>query len=187
MKRHQDFRLNKMIFKEMINKKFLKYRCDEFLYTNSVTGVVGIYIEDKIYELRNEQKGIDYFNYYDDFAVWSIKETDDNNIKSFFLDTEQINTPINEYIKEISLVNENQKATIDNVEYDVWITRAIIFHLETRDVYFMKDSTAFSEEIEIKRGNDLLKEFPKYNNFFMDEWNDDIKHEIKNEIVHIKI
>ena len=30
-----------------------------------------------------------------------------------------------------------------------------------KDIYFEKDNTAFSEEIEIKRGHKLIDEFPK--------------------------
>ncbi len=52
----------------------------------------------------------------------------------------------------------------------MWITRAIIFHLENKDIYFEKDNTAFSEEIEIKRGHDLIDEFPKKNEFFINQW-----------------
>lgn len=60
-------------------------------------------------------------------------------------------------------MNEHQKVKISDDIYELWITRAIIFHLETKDIYFEKDNTAFSEEIEIKRGHDLVNEFPKKN------------------------
>lgn len=52
----------------------------------------------------------------------------------------------------------------------MWITRAIIFHLETKDIYFEKDNTAFFEEIEIKQGHKLIDEFPKKNDFFLNQW-----------------
>ena len=138
-----------------------KYRCDSFDYTNSVTGVVGIYINDKTFELRNEQESIQYFDSVDDIALWSIKEVNENDIRSFFEDTDQIDTPVDEKVNKITLVNEHQKVKISDDIYELWITRAIIFHLETKDIYFEKDNTAFSEEIEIKRGHDLVNEFPK--------------------------
>lgn len=66
MTKIQDFRLSESHFKPFIGKCFRKYRCDSFDYTNSVTGVVGIYINDKTFELRNEQESIQYFDSVDD-------------------------------------------------------------------------------------------------------------------------
>ena len=83
----------------MIGKCFKKYRCDAFEYTNSVTGIVGIYIGDKTFELRNEQKPIQYFDSVDDIALWTFKEVNANDIHSFFENTEQIDTPVDEKVK----------------------------------------------------------------------------------------
>lgn len=165
---------------------FRKYRCDSFDYTNSVTGVVGIYINDKTFELRNEQESIQYFDSVDDIALWSIKEVNDNDIHSFFEDTDQIDTPVDEKVNKITLVNEHQKVKISDDIYELWITRAIIFHLETKDIYFEKDNTAFSEEIEIKRGHDLVNEFPKKNDFFLNQWINGITPSVETEFVLIK-
>lgn len=186
MEKVKDFRLDKSIFNNMINKEFKKYRHDPFLFTNTVYQIVGLYIGDSIYKILNESVGIERFGTYDDWSVWNIKEVDDEKeIKSGLLNQDQIDTPVNEIINRVSLVNENQKITIDGINYNVWVTRAIIFHLDSKDIYFEKDNTAFSEEIEIKRGHDLLKEFPKYNDFFMEEWDEGIKPEIETEFVTI--
>ena len=172
MTKIQDFRLSESHFKPFIGKCFRKYRCDSFDYTNSVTGVVGIYINDKTFELRNEQESIQYFDSIDDIALWSIKEVNENDIRSFF--------------DKITLVNEHQKVKISDDIYELWITRAIIFHLETKDIYFEKDNTAFSEEIEIKRGHDLVNEFPKKNDFFLNQWINGITPSVETEFVLIK-
>lgn len=37
----KDLRLNEDIFKRMIDKQFNKYKCDPFVFTNTVTGIVG--------------------------------------------------------------------------------------------------------------------------------------------------
>ena len=124
MTKIQDYRLNESYFKPFIGKCFRKYRCDSFEYTNSVTGVVGIYIGDKTFELRNEQKSIQYFDSVDDIAVWSIKEV--NDIRSFFEDTDQIDTPVDEIVNKITLVNEHQKVKISDDIYEMWITRAMV-------------------------------------------------------------
>ena len=182
----QDFRLDKTLFQFMIGKTFHKYKCDPFTYTNTVTGIVGIYIDDKVYELRNEQKSIKYFDTIDDIALWDIKETNDNNIKSFLINNMQIETPVNELIKSITLINEMQNAVIENINYQLQVTRAIIFHLTNKDIYFEKDNVSYSEEIEIKRGHDLINDFPKRNEYFFEQWNNGIKSSIETNFVTIK-
>ena len=81
MAKIQSYRLSESNFKPIIAKK---YRYDSFEYTNSVTGIVRIYINNKTFELRNEQKSIQYFDSVDDIALWSIKEVNANDIHSFF-------------------------------------------------------------------------------------------------------
>ena len=55
-----------------------------------------------------------------------------------------------------------------------------------KDIYFEKDNTAFSEEIEIKRGHDLANEFPKKNDFFLKQWVNGITSSVETEFVLIK-
>lgn len=181
----QDIRLNHNFFKQMINKSFIKYKCDPFVFTNSVTGIVGLYIGDKIFQIKNEQKTFHYFNSIDDVSLWQITESSDSDIHSAFIDTKQIETPIGQKIKKVTLVNEQQIAFINNQHYILWVTRAIIFHLENREIYFEKDNTAFSEEIFIKRGHNLLQDFPKQNDYFLDEWNANVVPKVKTEYVTI--
>lgn len=182
----RDLRLDEEIFKKMIGKQFNKYRCDPFVFTNSVTGIVGLYIGNQIYELKNEQTKFQYFDSINDVALWNIKEVKDSDIHSFFEDAKQINTPVNQKIEKITLINEKQVACIDNLNYSLLVTRAIVFHLENRDIYFEKDNTAFSEEIEIKRGHDLLSEFPKRNDYFLDQWIEGIKSDVQTEFIEIQ-
>lgn len=182
----KDLRLNEDIFKRMIDKQFNKYKCDPFVFTNTVTGIVGLYIDEKVFELKNEQTAFQYFDSIDDVSLWNIKEVNDSEIHSVFENTEQIDTSINQNINSITLVNEHQMVNIHDQEYDLWLTRAIVFHLENRDIYFEKDNTAFSEEIEIKRGHDLLSEFPKRNDYFLDKWIEGIKSDVQTEFIEIQ-
>lgn len=182
----RDLRLDEEIFKKMIGKQFNKYRCDPYVFTNTVTGIVGLYIGEKVFELKNEQSAFQYFDSMDDVALWNIKEVSDSEIYSVFENTEQIDTSINQNINSITLVNEHQIVNIHEQEYNLWLTRAIIFHLENRDIYFEKDNTAFSEEIEIKRGHDLLSEFPKRNDYFLDQWIEGIKSDVQTEFIEIQ-
>lgn len=182
----RDLRLDEEIFKKMIGKQFNKYRCDPYVFTNTVTGIVGLYIGEKVFELKNEQSAFQYFDSMDDVALWNIKEVSDSEIYSVFENTEQIDTSINQNINSITLANEQQIVNIHDQEYNLWLTRAILFHLENCDIYFEKDNTAFSEEIEIKRGHDLLSEFPKRNDYFLDQWIEGIKSDVQTEFIEIQ-
>lgn len=178
--------LDEEIFKKMIGKLFNKYKSDPFVFTNTVTGIVGLYIGKKVFELKNEQTAFQYFDSMDDVALWNIKEVSDSEINSVFENTEQIDTSINQNINSITLVNEHQIVNIHEQEYNLWLTRAIVFHLENCDICFEKDNTAFSEEIEIKRGHDLLSEFPKRNDYFLDQWIAGIKSDVQTEFIEIQ-
>lgn len=182
----RDLRLDEEIFKKMIGKQFNKYRCDPYVFTNTVTGIVGLYIGEKVFELKNEQSAFQYFDSMDDVALWNIKEVSDSEIHSVFENTEQIDTSINQNINSITLANEQQIVNIHDQEYNLWLTRAILFHLENCDIYFEKDNTAFSEEIEIKRGHDLLSEFPKRNDYFLDQWFEGIKADVQTVFIEIQ-
>lgn len=76
--------LDEEIFKRMISQKFIKYKCDPFVFTNTVTGIVGLYIGEKVFELKNEQTAFQYFDSMDDVALWNIKEISDSEIHSVF-------------------------------------------------------------------------------------------------------
>lgn len=82
--KQSNYKLNDTILKIMIGKTFKKYKCDPF--TNMVYSVVGLYIDDKFYQLKNEQRLIDYFGYEDDVGVWNIYKVADTKIESALSD-----------------------------------------------------------------------------------------------------
>lgn len=86
----RNLRLDEEIFKRMISQKFIKYKCDPFVFTNTVTDFVGLYIGEKVFELKNKQTAFQYFDSMDDVALWNIKEVSDSEIHSVFENTEQI-------------------------------------------------------------------------------------------------
>ncbi len=182
---YKDYCFDQSLLKNFIGKEFIKYKADAFLFTNSVTGIVGLYIDDKILILKNEQETVDYYGAKDDMAIFKIEQGNEDDVHSFFADTEQITTPINEKITSITLVNEKQIVEFDDKKYETDLTRAIIFHCISKDICFQKDMTAFSEEIEIKKGYDLVKEYPKRNDFFEEGWKKGIKYKYKQTIIKI--
>lgn len=48
-----DMRFDQSIIRSWIGKKFNKYKCDAFDFTNSVTQIVGLYIGDEVFALTN--------------------------------------------------------------------------------------------------------------------------------------
>lgn len=181
-----DMRFDVNIFKPLIGRTFEKYRCDQFMYTNSVTQIVGIYIGNQVYKMTNIQETIDYFGNREDMAVCNFNKCQEDDIKSAFKDTSMITIPVNDGIEEIVLVNENQQVVKNGVQtYDVWLTRGIIFAVGGREISFEKDITPFSEEIIIHRGYDLLNEFASESDF-SEGWDEGIKASAQRELVRIK-
>lgn len=180
-----DMRFDENICREMIGEKFDKYRCDRFDFTNSVTQLVGVYVGDCIYALTNIQEPVDYFGNQDDIGVFKISKVDDTRIKSAFQDQEQINTPVMDCIKGIHLVNDHQQIFRNGtLEYDVWLTRAIIFVFEERQIIFEKDSVPFSEEIIIRRGQALADTVASETEF-LDGWDNSVTPKCIREIIKI--
>ena len=181
-----DMRFDSALIQSWIGKKFNKYKCDAFDFTNSVTQIVGLYIGDEIFALTNIQESVDYYGEKDDMAVSKLYRSDDSKIKSAFTDVKMISTPVNEVITSVKLVNEQQKVSIkDELKYEVWLTRAIIFEAGEREISFEKDTVPFSEEITIRRGYNLMEKISD-NDDFLQEWGEKYLPEYKRETVIIK-
>ena len=43
-----DFRINTQLLSKFVGQEFVKYKCDEFIFTNSVSQFVELYIGDKV-------------------------------------------------------------------------------------------------------------------------------------------
>lgn len=183
---YKDYRFDKKLLRELLHKKFIKYKCDAFSFTNSVTGIVGLYIGDDVYSLVNEQEPVDYYGSKEDMAIWKINRTVDSNIQSAFLNTKQIDNPVNETIDKITVIEEAQNVKFESSNYKTYLTRAIIFHCESRDICFEKDMVAFSEEIYITKGYDLINSYPKDNKFFKEDWIGDVECSTNEEIINLE-
>ncbi len=111
-------------------------------------------------------------------AVWSFGDE-----KIPIIDKNQfIKTPVGEKIKNIYLVQENQR-TYENGKqaYNVWLTRGIIFDMGENQIAFEKDQW-FSEEILVHKGYDLINRFASTDVFGKD-WDSDIIAECSREII----
>lgn len=85
-----DFRFNTALIQSFVGKTLTKYKHAEFMYTNSVTGIVGLEINDVVYALTNEYEAIDFLSLDDEATIFRISKSKWNNIDSM------INNDINE-------------------------------------------------------------------------------------------
>ena len=181
-----DFRFDAGMIQNWIGRRFNKYKCDAFEFTNSVTQIVGLYIGDEVYALTNVQEPVDYFGTTEDMAVSKLFVSADERIKSAFKDTEMIATLVGSEITSVKLVNECQKMSINGVpEYEVWFTRAIIIETSGFELLFEKDTVPFSEEITILRGCDLINKISDKRDF-IEEWDEGYSPEYVRDIVEIR-
>ncbi len=181
-----DMRFDENICREMLGKIFHKYRCDKFEFRNSVTQIVGLYIGETAYSLTNIQEAVDYFGDTDDMSVFKMRQAQEAEIQSAFEDVIQIDTPIQERIQSIRLINDCQKTFQNNMQqYEVWLTRAIIFDFGSHQVSFEKDYVPFSEEINIQRGYDLIHMLSSEKKF-LEGWDASVTADCIREIIEIK-
>ena len=138
----------------------VKYRADPFLYSNSVYGIVGIFVDDKAYAFTNRVAVLDYYGADDDVAVFKVKEVDRQQIQSLITGQEMVDTPVDSIISEISVVNEHQLLFEKDTQiYDVWLTRGIIFKFDDGHELSLEKEVWFSEDISIQRGYHLGENF----------------------------
>lgn len=151
-----DNRIDKQILSTFIGRTFNSYQHDEFLYTNTVTGIVGFKIDDKYYKLTNEYEKVDFLGLDNEATVSNFVECDLEEIKSL-TESDMIEFSIGESIASITQVNDHYEVFADNeMKYDWWETRAIIFKFADRELAFEKQACWFSQEIVINRGYDLI-------------------------------
>lgn len=159
------------LLKSMIGKTFDKYKCDPFINTPMVYGIIGIYINGKPFKITSLLKTVQRFLVKDDVAILQIAETTDENIKTFMVDGEMIDTPINSKIKSISVVNDYQTIEHTGHIYEFNSTVGLIFSLEdSREISF-EIGTWFSEMITIRKGYHLIDKFTPIDDF-IEEWED---------------
>ena len=180
-----DMRFDSELIRNLIGKTFIEYRCDAFDFTNSVTQIVGLSIGGNVYALTNVQEYVDYYGNDDDVAVYRLQETGSDGVKSAFKDTELVTTPVNGIIEKVLLVNENQQIFKGGIEqYNVWLTRGIIFFVNGREISFEKDNIPFSEEVIIQRGYNLIDKFSDEKEF-LTSWGEEVTPQCHRRIEEI--
>ncbi len=160
--------INISILENFIGLTFNKYKCNDFVFTNSVYQNVGLYIDHSILLLNNSFQSMEYFGTNEDISIFNLKECEDKDVKSGIKNSEMKDNFINKKISSIRVINENRKIFVKSIlEYDVDLTRAIIFTFHNgEELCFEKDSWIFSEEIIINRGHNLINVITNSNEFY---------------------
>ena len=160
------------MLQSMIGKEFRKIKCDPFDYSPLVYGLVGLYIDERVFKLDNYIEAQDFFGTLEDVAMFKLHASEDSEIHSCGENVQMIEVPIMTRIVSIRVVEENQRLFVNNKQtYNVWLTRGVIFELEDeREVSFEK-SIWFSEFIDVQRGYNLIDRFQPTDSF-LEEWNE---------------
>ncbi len=175
------------IFKSMIGKQFEKFKCDPFVYSPMVYGIVGLYVGGTSYKLTSLIESARRFFNTDDVAVFRIESAMDAEIKTFMDEGEFIETPVLSKIVAIDIVTDHQIVEHDGNSQLLNHSIGIVFHLEdTREISF-EISTWFSEMITINKGYNLIEKFTPTDDF-LEEWEDceGYKATVERKIVSLK-
>lgn len=157
------------LLKSMIGKTFYKYKCDPFINSPMVYGIIGIHIDEKAIKITSLSEKVRRFLKVEEVAVLKVAETTDKNIKTFMDDGEMIDMPINSKIKSISVVNDFQTIEHDGQTYEFASTVGLIFLLEDLHEISFEIGTWFSEMITIQKGYNLIDNFTPIDDF-TEEW-----------------
>ena len=167
------------ILKSLINQKIDKIRHDRFDYTNTSFRRITFFIGDKVYELLNEAEETDFM--WDDYgeeavAVFKFSEIEDKGIDykyGFDNYPTQIETPINDVVKDIIVIEDNVKSFDSSTksfvsEYN-YVKGIIIEFGQIK--YCFNRGVWFSEEIVINKGQEPESKIGNIDNDW--EWGED--------------
>ena len=153
-------------FRKMIGRKMLKVKCDPFLFSSSVYGVVGICTEDTAYAFTNLVESADYFGQNEDVAIFRMKQMPFDDIRSMVQWQEMIVQPVDSVIREVQVVNERQELFKNGTKiYETWVTRGIIFQFKDGHELSFEKNIWFSEDISVEKGYDLITRFTPVSEF----------------------
>lgn len=158
------------ILKSMVGKKLLRYKCDPFIYSPVVYGLVGVCTDSGSFAFTNRIEVLDHYGADEDVAVFRLEERPEDQIVSLVQDVKIVDIPVNRFIQEIQLINEHQMLYMNGTQtYDVWLTRGVIFIMDDGLEISLEKNVWFSEMITVNRGEHLIDAFAPTGNF-SDDW-----------------
>ena len=168
-----DIRLDEkavQILKQFVGKQFERYSHAPFLAQDAYE-VVGLCIGDDTYKMTSGLEVVHRFFHDDDVAVMRITLCQPGEIVSMMEDGQMIDTPVQDTIVGIDVVNDFESVAHDGERKDMLSTKGVIFHLASGNEISFEIGTWFSEMITIRRGYELIKQFTPLADF-TEEWED---------------
>lgn len=132
----------KALLAGLVGKRFEKYRIDEFVSgtAESSFGMVGLFVDGRVFALTAEQEVHDFFGAREDIAAVSFAETDEAGIAPYLVGVRQVDRPVDRTIEDVLLYEDCQimrENGEDAFEYR-WVG-AIVFKLPNSEVVFEPD------------------------------------------------
>ena len=168
---------------KLIGSELIKYTHDPLVYSNSVFGVVGLYLSDSNYAITNFTEKMDYYGDEEDVAIFKLENKGSDVICSAVENVKMIDIPVSQIISKVMIVNEHQKLFKDDKQiYDVKLTRGLIFELEDGLQLSFEKNVWFFEDITVTKGYDLIKSFSPVEEF-IDGWEELYSAECNREVI----
>lgn len=165
----------------LIGQELISVKHDPFTFVNASSQVVQIISKSSEFYLYSFTQPLDYYGSEEDVAVWTIE----NDRYKIVDQKDFVDTPINEILKSILVVQENQRLFQNGKQiYDVWLTRGIILDFGDHQYSFEK-AVWFSEDIYIQKGYDLINKFTSVNDFINGDWDKEFTAECNREIIQL--
>lgn len=181
------------LLNSLVGKKLKKIAYIRMPYSSECVHIVVLSVDEKMYELTNTFKDMDYFGDFEEVAVFDFRESDLNAMETLkakgSATNPYIETPVCQKISEIRIMNESQQLYCKGEQtYNVDTVRGIVFVMEDgREISFEKDIWFF-ETIEIRTGHNLMDEYASLEECFLDDWTKSDKYEARGnrEVVTLK-
>ncbi len=159
------------MLRDCIGKEFISYKCDPFVYSPSVFGIVGLNVDGTFYRLAADLQETTRFFSKDDVATLTFTSSSEEGITSLRDDGKMIVNPVHDFIESIDIIVDKETVTHNNDVRSLVSTKGLIFHLKTGNEISFEIGTWFSEFITIRKGYNLINEFSSIEEF-IEEWDE---------------
>jgi len=176
---------NMNTLRSMLGQTMLKYKCDPFIFSTSVYGIVGIIFQDHAFAFTNTVEAADYYGNTEDVAFFRLTPASESEIQSRIQDEEMIEVAVNNEIAEIQVINEHQMLFENDLPtYDIWLTRGVIFKFVDGLELSFEKNVWFSEDITVEKGYNLITRFSSVNEF-IENWDGKYRGECTRETISL--
>ncbi len=157
------------LLSSLIGKKMNSFSCEKIDYTLSVYGMAVISVDNELYRFTNILKPMNYFGQPEDVGVFDFDKTNTQEVQDFLEGGSLTETPVNQKIADIKIVNEEQQLYQNDLQtYDLQTVRGVIIIFQDgREISLEKD-VWFSEMIIVKTGYNLINELEPLTDFTED-------------------